>query len=139
MTRTLPETHRAVGYQGWHQTETVTYYHGRATITGPTANGQGWTERSVSCDHRHTDLAAAEECGRRLGAREARKAERAAQAEFATRACARTSEPYRMGFDEPDKYIASCLPHQSTGTHLYDTPVGADADDWTCPWAGVSA
>jgi hypothetical protein len=66
------------GSNPYFSEETVTYYHGTASLHYPITDPEndmygGSYVEYVTCPHMHTDYEAAQECGRRLAAREARK------------------------------------------------------------------
>ena len=119
--------------------ETVTYYHGSATITGPSKTRPGsWTEEYVTCPHRHPGWEAAQECGRRLATRTVSARNKAAMAELAAAVCERAASDMNAGWKNTEpQWLVYCKGHHTTGTHLWSTEAAALADpDWTCPWAG---
>lgn len=132
------ETHHIASRMGFTETRTETYYKGSATITSPVPDHPwSWTELHFECTHRHADYDKAHDCGQKLAARKARELNKATAAANTGRPCDRQVAAYRMGFGDPDQFIAWCAAHHTAATTLHPVREAAETDPWVCPWAAA--
>jgi hypothetical protein len=88
----------------------------------------------------HTDWREADECAGKLATAEQSRRNRAAAAAKVTVPCEYDIAVHDVGVGERYRdgngYTPWCSAHDTAGTIVHPGRAAAEAEDWTCPWAG---